>query len=49
MGGQKYIVHNILFKFAVDYNHLFGNDYAAAKAAGTFLFHYLLSFLSDVI
>jgi hypothetical protein len=34
MGGQKYIVHNILFKFAVDYNELFGNDYAAAKAAG---------------
>jgi hypothetical protein len=34
MGGQKYIVHNILFKFAVDYNNLFGNDYAAAKAAG---------------
>eukprot|EP00029_Vermamoeba_vermiformis_P008493 TRINITY_DN3992_c0_g1_i1.p1 TRINITY_DN3992_c0_g1~~TRINITY_DN3992_c0_g1_i1.p1 ORF type:complete len:924 (-),score=198.60 TRINITY_DN3992_c0_g1_i1:32-2803(-) len=34
MGGQKYIVHNILFKFAVDYNGLFGNDYAAAKAAG---------------
>ena len=34
MGGQKFIVHNILFKFAVDYNGLFGNDYAAAKAAG---------------
>jgi predicted signal transduction protein with EAL and GGDEF domain len=34
MGGQKYMVHNILFKFAVDYNELFGNDYSAAKAAG---------------
>ena len=34
MGGQKFIVHNILFKLAVDYNGLFGNDYAAAKAAG---------------
>lgn len=34
MGGQKYVVHNILFKFAVDYNELFGNDYSAAKAAG---------------
>lgn len=28
------MVHNILFKFAVDYNELFGNDYSAAKAAG---------------
>jgi len=34
MGGQKYVVHNILFKFAVDYNGLFGNDYSAAKVAG---------------
>lgn len=34
MGGQKFIVHNILFKFAVDYHGIFGNDYAAAKAAG---------------
>lgn len=34
MGGQKYIVHNILFKFATDDNQLFGSDYAAAKVAG---------------
>lgn len=34
MGGKKYIVNNILFKFAVDYHGLFGNDYSAAKAAG---------------
>eukprot|EP01124_Arcella_intermedia_P007744 TRINITY_DN14795_c0_g1_i2.p1 TRINITY_DN14795_c0_g1~~TRINITY_DN14795_c0_g1_i2.p1 ORF type:complete len:549 (+),score=143.34 TRINITY_DN14795_c0_g1_i2:117-1649(+) len=34
MGGQKYIVHNILFKFAVDNRGLFGSDYAAAKVAG---------------
>eukprot|EP01130_Rhizamoeba_saxonica_P016324 TRINITY_DN7530_c0_g1_i1.p1 TRINITY_DN7530_c0_g1~~TRINITY_DN7530_c0_g1_i1.p1 ORF type:complete len:885 (-),score=187.58 TRINITY_DN7530_c0_g1_i1:58-2367(-) len=34
IGGQKYIVHNILFKFAMDYHGLFGNDYAAAKVAG---------------
>jgi hypothetical protein len=34
MGGQKYVVHNILFKFAVDNRGLFGSDYAAAKVAG---------------
>jgi hypothetical protein len=30
-GGVKYIVHNILFKFAVDYKGIYGSDYAAAK------------------
>ena len=34
-GGEKYIVNNVLFKFAVDSNNLFnGDDYAAAKVAG---------------
>mmetsp|Transcript_7050 Transcript_7050/g.17843 ORF Transcript_7050/g.17843 Transcript_7050/m.17843 type:complete len:699 (+) Transcript_7050:175-2271(+) len=33
-GGSKFIVHGILFKFAVDHNHIYGSDYAAAKAAG---------------
>jgi hypothetical protein len=30
-GGVKYIVQNILFKFAVDYKGIYGSDYAAAK------------------
>jgi hypothetical protein len=31
-GGEKYIVHNILFKFAVDSSNLFdGSNWAAAK------------------
>ena len=40
-GGDKYIVHNILFKFALDSNGLFGgSDLSAAKG----LFYiYLLS------
>ena len=33
-GGQKYLINNILFKFAVDVHNLYGSDYAAAKAAG---------------
>jgi len=34
-GGQKYIVHNILFKFALDSGGLFGGDnLAAAKVGG---------------
>ena len=32
-GGVKYLVNNILFKFAVD-NGLYGSDYAAMKVAG---------------
>ena len=32
-GGEKYIVNNILFKFAVD-NGLYGSEYAAMKVAG---------------
>ena len=34
MGGAKYIVQNILFKFAVDHNDFYKSDYAAAKVAG---------------
>ena len=31
-GGEKYIVHNILFKFAVDSSNLFdGSNWAARK------------------
>jgi len=33
-GGEKFLVHNILFKFAVDSAGLLGSDYAAAKVAG---------------
>lgn len=33
-GGDKYIVHNILFKFAVDRSDFYGSDHAAAKVAG---------------
>ena len=34
LGGEKYITHGILFKFAVDHKGLFGSDFAAAKVAG---------------
>ncbi|KAL6059841.1 Clu domain-containing protein [Balamuthia mandrillaris] len=34
VGGEKYIVHNILFKFALDARGLYRSDYAAAKVAG---------------
>jgi len=33
-GGDKYLVSNILFKFAVNSNGVYGNDEAAAKVAG---------------
>ena len=33
-GGEKYVVHNTLFKFAVDSYGILGSDYAAAKVAG---------------
>ncbi|KAH3765084.1 Histidine kinase A [Pelomyxa schiedti] len=33
-GGDKYIVNNILFKFAVDRHGLFSDDWDAAKVAG---------------
>lgn len=35
IGGEKFIVHNILFKFAIDSHGIFGgNDEYAAKVAG---------------
>eukprot|EP01119_Soliformovum_irregulare_P021321 TRINITY_DN7074_c0_g1_i2.p1 TRINITY_DN7074_c0_g1~~TRINITY_DN7074_c0_g1_i2.p1 ORF type:complete len:833 (+),score=208.66 TRINITY_DN7074_c0_g1_i2:91-2589(+) len=34
LGGEKYVVQGILFKFAVDRNGLFGGDHSAAKVAG---------------
>ncbi|MDP2437556.1 MAG: hypothetical protein Q8P67_17575 [archaeon] len=33
-GGEKYVVNQILFKFAVDFKGLYGGDHGAAKAAG---------------
>ena len=33
-GGDKYLVNNILFKFAVDSHNFFGSDEAAHKVAG---------------
>lgn len=33
-GGEKYIVGNIMFKFALDAQGILGSDYAAAKVAG---------------
>lgn len=33
-GGEKFIVSNILFKFAVDEHNILGSDRAAAKVAG---------------
>jgi len=33
-GGEKYIVHNILFKFAVDFHGLYNGDFGASKVAG---------------
>lgn len=33
-GGEKYLVNNILFKFALDFKGLYGGDHGAAKAAG---------------
>ncbi|KAH3733018.1 Histidine kinase A [Pelomyxa schiedti] len=41
-GGEKYIVHNILFKFAVNSRNLFRSDSDAAKVAG----HELKSLIS---
>jgi hypothetical protein len=34
IGGEKFVVHNILFKFAVDHKNIYGSDFSAAKAAG---------------
>ena len=33
-GGEKYIVANIMFKFALDSSNVLGSDYAATKVAG---------------
>lgn len=33
-GGEKYLVNGILFKFALDFNKIYGGDENAAKAAG---------------
>jgi hypothetical protein len=33
-GGEKYIYHGILFKFAMDWMNIYGGDQFAMKAAG---------------
>eukprot|EP00727_Mastigamoeba_balamuthi_P008686 m51a1_g444 hypothetical protein (1769) ;mRNA; r:86393-107549 len=33
-GGDKYLIHNIYFKFARDNKKIYGSDYAASKAGG---------------
>eukprot|EP01103_Thecamoeba_quadrilineata_P012142 TRINITY_DN3060_c0_g1_i2.p1 TRINITY_DN3060_c0_g1~~TRINITY_DN3060_c0_g1_i2.p1 ORF type:complete len:601 (+),score=88.67 TRINITY_DN3060_c0_g1_i2:86-1888(+) len=33
-GGEKYFIHNIMFKFSFDFKGLYGSDYASAKVAG---------------
>lgn len=33
-GGTKYLVNNIIFKFAIDHQGLYGSDESASKAAG---------------
>lgn len=52
-GGDKYIVHSILLKFAVDSNGLYGSDSMAAKVAGHDLrslinYHNICSGITDV-
>ena len=48
-GGEKYIVHNILFKFAVDSGGLFGNNnISAAKVGGLELKGLMAYFRFDV-
>ena len=50
-GGTKYLVHGILFKFAVDTHGLFGSDAASAKAAKCELkglIHYYEMSVSDI-
>jgi hypothetical protein len=34
IGGEKYIVCGILFKFAIDKDNLFSSDFDSAKVAG---------------
>jgi tetratricopeptide (TPR) repeat protein len=33
-GGEKYLIHNIVFKFAIDDRGIYGSDLTAAKVAG---------------
>lgn len=34
VGGEKFLVHGVLFKFAIDVNHILGSDESAMKIAG---------------
>ena len=43
-GGSKYIVHNILFKFALDTDGIYGSDDAKAAKVGGCFFSFLLFF-----
>eukprot|EP01119_Soliformovum_irregulare_P021101 TRINITY_DN6964_c0_g1_i1.p1 TRINITY_DN6964_c0_g1~~TRINITY_DN6964_c0_g1_i1.p1 ORF type:complete len:1087 (+),score=286.12 TRINITY_DN6964_c0_g1_i1:199-3459(+) len=43
-GGDKYYVHGIYFKFAVDSEHLYGGDEGAMKVAGHELRHLITVF-----
>lgn len=47
-GGEKYIVHETLFKFAVDSYGILGSDYAAAKVAGNELKGLICYFNSQI-
>ena len=33
-GGEKYLIHGVLFKFAIDFARIYDGDEGAAKAAG---------------
>ena len=51
IGGEKFVVHNILFKFAIDHKNIYGSDFSAAKAAGNELrglMCYFNSSISDI-
>tara|TARA_R110002050_G_C8839155_1_gene505827 strand:- start:85 stop:732 length:648 start_codon:yes stop_codon:yes gene_type:complete len=47
-GGDKYIVNNIMFKFAVDSHDIYGDDRWAAKAAGLELLGYCAYFNTHI-
>jgi hypothetical protein len=48
LGGKKYVVHNILFKFATDESGFFSSHQAAAKVAGNELHGLISYFGTDV-
>lgn len=48
IGGEKFVVHNILFKFAIDHKNIYGSDFSAAKAAGNELRGLMCYFNSSI-